>query len=196
MARNAFALGGSVTLSVFASSSRDVLGLAERTDGVHAAVAARPPGGCRTVGSADRYTVAKARRAPGGTTAREVGLRHAAIGHWPALDLHQREGADGTGRVVTVEIRARSDRGDRSRGADWWIDGDDEALRTAVEGHGFRFEESRPVTAAQLAPPPTSCAVAPPREGKYPAEPGPPRSAGSPFASRAAGRTGGGEPVV
>ncbi len=139
-ARNAFALAGSASFYIATSSSRDIIGLRERTERLHRAVsalltaaAARAPEAIATYEAAaslpkDSLVV----------QARYVEARPGAGMPWIFMNERgQRE--QGHLRPwrsqVSVERRLSTPRG-------WWIEPDQRALIEALRAHGFEVEEA------------------------------------------------------
>lgn len=141
-ARNAFALAGSVTFYVATSSSRDIIGLRERTERLHLAVsalltaaAARAPEVIATYEAAAR--VPKDSLA---VRARYVEAQPDAGAPWIFINERgQRE--QGQLRPwrsrVSVERRLPTPAG-------WWIEPGQRGLVEALRGHGFEVMEARP----------------------------------------------------
>ena len=141
-ARNAFALAGSASFYIATSSSRDIIGLRERTQRLHLAVSALL---AAAVAQAPAVIAAHeaAERLPKDSLvlrARYVEARQGAGAPWIFINERgQRE--QGYLRPwrseVSVERRL-------SIPAGWWVEPDREALIAALRGHGFEVGASGP----------------------------------------------------
>ena len=141
-ARNAFALAGSASFYIATSSSRDIIGLRERTDRLHLAVSA-----LLTAAAAQapvvRATVEAAERMPKDSLvlrARYVEARPGAGVPWIFInDRGQREQDYLRPWRSRVAVERRL-----STPAGWWVEPDRAALIAALRDHGFRVGSADP----------------------------------------------------
>lgn len=148
-ARNAFGLAGSLAFLVETASSRDVLGLEERTDRMYVAVAAL------LAAAADLSTDLRAasERAAAGA-AGSLALRSRYVGRpagarLPWVFINER-GQQEQGYLAPWRSKLQVDS-ELARPAGWWIVGEPNGLVAALKGHGFRVGE--PGESAGAGPP-------------------------------------------
>lgn len=146
-ARNAFGLAGSLAFLVEAASSRDVLGLEERTERMYVAAAALLTVAAELasdlVAAADR-----AAAVPGDSLVIRSRYAERLPGaRLPWVFVNDR-GQQEQGHLAPWRSELRIDAR-LSSPAGWWVVGDSADLLAALEGHGFRAAE---VGAAAPAP--------------------------------------------